>query len=169
MNGYLNCLICMLWALGVILSVDAQEFEVYRMHPDWSPHGTRICFASNRSGNDEIFIKNLGNEKTKQVTCNSVLDSYPSWSQDGSKIYYHSGSDGNWGIHVFDLETGDSNQLVPVSALNRFNRRMVSFWFIRLRLNPTLTCFCYNRIKHSTLPTIPIWTVSLHGFQSVRS
>jgi len=112
MNGYLNYLIYMLWTLGVILSVDAQESKVYSMHPDWSPDGTRICFASNRSGNDEIFIKNLGNGKTKHVTYNSVLDSYPNWSQDGSKIYYHSGSDGNWGIHVFDLETGDSNQLV---------------------------------------------------------
>ena len=56
--------------------------------PDWSPDGSHICFASNRSGNYEIYIIPSTGGTAVNITNNPALDISPHWSPDGNKIAF---------------------------------------------------------------------------------
>lgn len=64
--------------------------------PDYSPDGTRIVFASNRSGNWEIWAANANGSDVHQVTSfGGTPAANPRWSPDGRLIafqYLHEGS-----------------------------------------------------------------------------
>ena len=60
-------------------------------NPDWSPDGTRIAFASNRNGQDEIFVVRLDGENLTNLTPNSEFDNFnPVWSPSGNHIAFTS-------------------------------------------------------------------------------
>ncbi|NIR73197.1 hypothetical protein GWO43_07870, partial [candidate division KSB1 bacterium] len=42
--------------------------EVYDSAPHWSPEGTKIAFASRRTGNYEIHIMDANGENERQLT-----------------------------------------------------------------------------------------------------
>jgi Tol biopolymer transport system component len=50
----------------------------------------RICFASNRDGNFEIYVMNADGSKQTNLTKNPAWDMFPRWSPDGSKIVFYS-------------------------------------------------------------------------------
>ncbi len=56
----------------------------------YSPDGTRVVFASNRSGSEEIWTAKSDGTNLLQVTNSSNLDGTrnPAWSPDGSTIGY---------------------------------------------------------------------------------
>jgi len=91
-----------------IYSASASETEIVsgensdETMPDWSPDGTRLAFASNRSGNYEIYITNAdGSGEPLQVTNQPGSDMNPDWSPDGSQIAFESKRDtGNWDIWI---------------------------------------------------------------------
>src|SRR5215210_4106604 len=64
-------------------------------YPHWSPDGTKIAFASIRSGGDEIYVMNADGSNPTRLTSNSATDYQPSWSPDGKKIAFASIRDGN--------------------------------------------------------------------------
>src|SRR5204862_8002164 len=67
--------------------------------PDWSPDGTKIAFASKRTGNGDIYVMN-GSDQTR-LTTNPAVDGEPSFSQHGrigGKLDYVSNRDGNGDI-----------------------------------------------------------------------
>ncbi len=58
--------------------------------PVWSPDGTRIAFASNRSGParvGQLFIVNADGTAVRQITSGPWSYAQPAWSKDGSKLY----------------------------------------------------------------------------------
>jgi Tol biopolymer transport system component len=64
--------------------------------PAWSPDGTKIVFASNRSpysrgfvGHMHLWVMNADGTGLKQLTSGSDDESQPAWSPDGTKIAYH--------------------------------------------------------------------------------
>lgn len=59
-------------------------------HPDFSPDGTKIVFASWRDGNEEIYIMNIDGSNQKRLTFHPANDNDPDWSPDGSKIAFKS-------------------------------------------------------------------------------
>jgi len=83
----------------------------------WSPDGTQIAFASERDGNDDIYIMNADGSNEQRLTYNSEWDLYPVWSPDGEKIAFQSYRDGNWNIYVINVAdslqsgTADGNAL----------------------------------------------------------
>jgi Tol biopolymer transport system component len=63
--------------------------------PTWSPDGTKILFASNRSlytrtlGHMHLWVMNADGTGLKQLTSGNDDESQPAWSPDGTKILYH--------------------------------------------------------------------------------
>lgn len=67
---------------------DSQGFEGF---PIWSPNGKFIAFASDRDGNDDIFlIPSDGSAPPKRLTYHSSWDKPLFFSDDGQYIYFTS-------------------------------------------------------------------------------
>jgi dipeptidyl aminopeptidase/acylaminoacyl peptidase len=57
-------------------------------HPRWSPDGKKILFVSNRSGNNQLWLIDLGGGEARQVTSISTEADNPIWSRDGKTIAF---------------------------------------------------------------------------------
>jgi Tol biopolymer transport system component len=81
-------------------------------HPEISPDGTKLVFASNRAGGDyEIYTVALGAPATPvPLTSNTVDDFTPTWSPDGTKIAWTS-NPGGGRPDVFTMNANGSGQV----------------------------------------------------------
>ena len=62
--------------------------------PTWSPDGQRLAFQSDKSGNHDIWVAQLGGGGALNRTVARVEeDRSPRWSPDGSQIAFFSGTD----------------------------------------------------------------------------
>lgn len=65
-------------------------------HPDWSPDGTKIVYASfqdldgNPAGVADIFVCNTDGSSNQRLTTSTWEDNDPEWSPDGTKIVFKS-------------------------------------------------------------------------------
>lgn len=75
------------------------------------PINTRIVFASNTTGNFEIYSMNLDGTDLVQLTDDPGNDGDPELSPDGSKIVFYSNRNGNKDIYVMDRDGGNLLQL----------------------------------------------------------
>jgi len=53
--------------------------EAKDWHPAWSPDGTKIAFASDRTGNWEIHVMRADGTGVTRLTRNDADDQHPSW------------------------------------------------------------------------------------------
>jgi len=79
----------------------------------WSPDGRRLAFASDRDGDDDIYIVRLDGTNLRKVTRNLVDDSNPSWSPEGRRIVFDRTDyeRDRRAIVVVDLATGMESEL----------------------------------------------------------
>jgi Tol biopolymer transport system component/uncharacterized RDD family membrane protein YckC len=56
--------------------------------PTWSPDGTKVAFASNRSSASDIFLMNPDGSGIKQLTNNSAIEDDPVFSPDGKQLAF---------------------------------------------------------------------------------
>ena len=76
------------------------------MHPDLSRDGSELVFASNRSGNYEVWLANgQGGEATKLTQFGGPFTGTPRFSPDGWRIAFDSRPEGNADIYQV-LRTG---------------------------------------------------------------
>ena len=61
----------------------------------WSPDGSKIAFATERHGPDEIYVMNADGSAQTRLTNNTVGDWDPIWSPDGTQIAFESNRDGD--------------------------------------------------------------------------
>jgi hypothetical protein len=110
--------------------------------PDWSPDGTQIVFASQRSGNTDVWTVPAAGGAPVQVTTASGTDNSPAWSPDGSTIAYYSDrgvSGGATVIMTIPATGGSTTQITsnpglgdfgpcwsPDGSQIAFNRRLVN-------------------------------------------
>ncbi|HYP00266.1 MAG TPA: tetratricopeptide repeat protein, partial [Pyrinomonadaceae bacterium] len=80
-------------------------------HPDYSPDGTRIAFASNRDGSTEIYTMRADGSDVRRLTYNTTEDDCPTWSHDGTKIAFQSRRDGQMEIYVMDADGSNQRNL----------------------------------------------------------
>lgn len=84
--------------------------------PSYSPDGKSIAFASDRSGNDNVWILDLETKETKQVTKDrrGSVESV-AWSPDGEYIVAAKGKR-NLKLHLYHKDAGSGTQLIKEPA-----------------------------------------------------
>jgi Tol biopolymer transport system component len=85
------------------------------LEPAYSPDGTKIAFASWRSGSLEIWVCDSDSSHPVQLTFNSTSNR-PRWSPDGKLITFYSEGKGNSDIYVVRADGGVPKQLTTVPS-----------------------------------------------------
>jgi Tol biopolymer transport system component len=70
----------------------------FQIDPDVSPDGSRIAFASARSGSLDVYVMDIDGSDTRRLTTTRGNQSQPTWSPDGSRIAFQSDADGD---HIY--------------------------------------------------------------------
>ena len=84
--------------------VNLTNHTAYDGHPDWSPDGTKIAFASNRDGGpSQIHAMDADGKYVSRLTDGPGEKVHPDWSPDGKKIVF---SVEDWVDHI-DLMDAD--------------------------------------------------------------
>lgn len=60
----------------------------FQIDPAWSPDGSRIAFASGRSGSSDIYVMSSDGTGTTRLTDTEQNDTHPTWSSDGGTIAF---------------------------------------------------------------------------------
>lgn len=86
----------------------ALTHDVYREEdPDWSPDGTQIVFASDRTpygryGYTNLYLFDVQGKKISPLTYGEWKDQDPRWSPDGSRIVFSSDRAGSYDLYTVD-------------------------------------------------------------------
>jgi Tol biopolymer transport system component len=82
--------------------------------PAWSPEGTRIAYASDESGNMDIWVlQTAAGERVNLTQNNASYDGKPAWSPDGEWIAFVSERNGG-GVFVMSALGGIPKQVVSL-------------------------------------------------------
>jgi Tol biopolymer transport system component/tRNA A-37 threonylcarbamoyl transferase component Bud32 len=81
-------------------------------YPQYSPDGSRIAFASDRSGATEIWIANSDGSSEVQITSFRSRAAGPRWSPDSRSIVFSSSEGGDLAIYVVDAQGGEPRRVV---------------------------------------------------------
>jgi Tol biopolymer transport system component len=81
------------------------------VEPRFSPDGSRIVFASNRTGSREIWACDRDGGNLVQLTSLGRAAGSPRWSPDGRHIAFDANPRGHWDIFVVDAQGGPPRQL----------------------------------------------------------
>lgn len=95
-------------------------------HPDWSPDGSRIVFASfrdaagNPTGTANVYVVNVDGTGLTQLTDTPWVDNDPEWSPDGTKIVFKSSRQTQDNvrpeIYVMDSDGGNARRLTTTEG-----------------------------------------------------
>jgi serine/threonine protein kinase/Tol biopolymer transport system component len=73
------------------------------VQPALSADGRRLAFTSNRAGNFDIYVKDVGSNEERAVTISATFESRPAISADGSMVAYNEGPASNRRVYVSSL------------------------------------------------------------------
>jgi Tol biopolymer transport system component/DNA-binding winged helix-turn-helix (wHTH) protein len=88
--------------------------------PAWSPDGRMLAFASDRSGNFDIWVQDITDGVTTPVTTSGFQESQPDWSPDGQAIVFRSERDGG-GLYVIPVRGGQARRVSPFGSRPRWS------------------------------------------------
>lgn len=88
--------------------------------PDWSPNGKQIAFASNRTGNSEIYVMNADGSDVVRLTHTSAFEQGPVWSPNGKQVAFHSNRDGDFELYVMDADGSNVRQLTDHAGVDQY-------------------------------------------------
>ncbi len=89
------------------LTQDRHATHVNAPGSSWNAPTNRICFSSDRSGNEELWTVAPDGSDLRQITDHPARDRAPSFSPCGEWIAFQSDRDGNWEIYRIHLGTGE--------------------------------------------------------------
>jgi Tol biopolymer transport system component len=86
-------------------------------NPQLSPDGRRVAFASNRSGEVEIWVTDPDGANALQLTAmNAAATGSPRWSPDGESVAFNSNRDGHWDLYVVAASGGRPRRLTDTPS-----------------------------------------------------
>jgi len=78
------------------------------IHPTLSPDGSKIAFASNRSGYWDLYLLDIKSGETTRLTNSPYYEGAPSWSPDGAWLAVESYRNNN--LDILAIPISDSSQ-----------------------------------------------------------
>jgi len=95
--------------IGQIISIDTSR-NISRnagddLSPAWSPDSKKIVYQSNRNGNWDIFICDLGKNSTTQLTFSQQNEQHPKWHPFKNLIILDAGNDTIQRLYKINLKT----------------------------------------------------------------
>ncbi len=88
--------------------------------PAISPDGKMLVFASDRSGNMDLYLQQVNGRQSRQLTDHPADDGDPCFSPDGTRIVFRSNRDGG-GIYVMDALGGAARRLAEGGVRPRYS------------------------------------------------
>jgi Tol biopolymer transport system component len=82
---------------------------------EYSPDGSRIAFASERQGSNNIWLCDSDGTNCSQLTEMERADG-PTWSPDGKSVAYNASHEGNTDVYVVDVEGGFTRRLTHMDT-----------------------------------------------------
>jgi Tol biopolymer transport system component len=84
--------------------------------PMYSPDGTRLAFVSNRTGNGDLYVLNLGTGALQRITFDDAAEQLDGWSRDGKFLYYSSSTQEVAGMNDIFRISAEGGMPVAASA-----------------------------------------------------
>ncbi len=82
--------LCLLSPSGEFLGLLGEASPSLEIEASWSPDGRTVAFASNRSGDSDVYLIDVESGRVTRLTDDPVHDADPAWSPDGSQIAFTS-------------------------------------------------------------------------------
>jgi len=93
----------------VQLSRPATDRGVGDLSPSWSPNGTRIAFASDRMGSNDIYVMSANGSDVMKATQMKSNENHPTWAPDGKTLAFVSNTTGATEIFTIGAPTAEGN------------------------------------------------------------
>ena len=77
-----------------------------RIHPLWSPDGSRIAFSGSEGGDFDLWVLELATGQRRRVAAAPGFDSHPAWSPDGAWLAFTTRRRGQLEIWVAEASAG---------------------------------------------------------------
>ena len=101
-------------------SVEMSPSSRDQSSPQYSPDGTRIAFASERSGVMGVWVSDEDGGNLVQISNPAHPSGSPQWSPDGKKIAFDANPRDRWEIYVADVAERIARKLVTnISSIYR--------------------------------------------------
>jgi TolB protein len=83
------------------------------VEPAWHPERVQVVFASNRTGDTELFLYDVATQELTQLTDRPGSDGEPAWLPDG-RIVYTAWVNNTPQLRWLDLQSPDSVHAIPI-------------------------------------------------------
>jgi TolB protein len=84
--------------------------------PVFSPDGKRIAFASNRDGNNEIYVMNIDGSGLRRLTNHPAYEVAPTWNPTGTQIAFTSDRAGQPQIYMMNADGTDVRRVTTTES-----------------------------------------------------
>jgi Tol biopolymer transport system component/DNA-binding winged helix-turn-helix (wHTH) protein len=99
------------------------------LRPSFSPDGNQIAFAwdGEKEDNQDIYVKQLGNESLRRLTTNPAADAKPCWSPDGRYIAFARELPEGVELYVIPSLGGAERRIMQPSSSAMIDRYQISW------------------------------------------